>query len=71
MDTKTYENVTVKKEEDSVILSTPSMTRPLIMSRGTFRTIVAANVKEGMRGNSEPGQTITQIFDSVTPWEEV
>ena len=69
MDIKTYDIVTVKKEKDSVIFIDPEHCFP--MKRSIFRQIVAANMKEVMRGNSELGQTITQIFDSVTPWEEV
>ena len=67
MDIKTYDIVTVKKDEDIVIFTDPL--RNFIMTRKVFRAIVADNVKEVMRGNSE--QTISQILDNGTPWEEV
>ena len=50
MNTKTYDNVTVKEEKGSVILITPSMTSPLIMSRKTWRSILADKCKSIMRG---------------------
>lgn len=68
MNTKTYNDVTVKKERNSVILTKPGMTRPLIMARETFRAIVADNAKEAMRGNSEP-DNVTLTLDSGIPWD--
>lgn len=67
MDIKTYDDVTVKKEKDSVIFIDAEHCFP--MKYSTFRQIVCANVKEVMQG--EPEQTISQILDNGTPWEEV
>jgi len=52
MNIKTYDDVTVKKEKDSVVLTNPERCFP--MKRSTWRAIVADNVKEVMRGNSKP-----------------
>ena len=67
MDTKTYDNVTVKEEKGSVILITPSMTSPLIMAHKTWRAIVADNVKSVMKGNSHiDADNITTPVDNIT-----
>ena len=71
MTDKKYGDVMVRQEHGQVILSKPSMTKPLIMKRSTFRAIVADNVKSVMKPNDEPEQTVSQILDNGTPWEEV
>ena len=58
---KTYDNITIKEEGDNVIITTPSMTRPLIIPYETWRKIIADNVKKVMRGDN-----VTQSPDSVT-----
>ena len=64
---KTYDNVTIREEKDSVILTTPSMTRPLIISRETWRAIIADHVKKVMRGNSTTyTDNVTESPDSTT-----
>jgi len=59
---KTYDNITIKEEKDNVILTTPSMTKPLIIPHDIWRAIVADNVKKVMRGNDN----ITESVDSTT-----
>ena len=51
MDIKSYDDVVLKKEDDTVVLvNTFSQVR---MKRETFRKIVAAHAKDVMRGNGE------------------
>lgn len=61
MDTKTYDNVTVRKEKDSVIFIDAEHCFP--MKRSTFRAIVCANVREV----SKPWEdNATTAIDSTT-----
>jgi len=65
---KTYDNVTIKEEKDNVILSTPSMTMPLIIPREVWRAIVADHVKDVMKGEPRP-DNVTITYDSGIPWD--
>ena len=65
MNIKTYDDVTVKKEKDSVVLINPERCFP--MKRSTWRAIVADNVKEVMRGNND---SVTESVDSITGEED-
>ena len=62
---KTYDTITVKKGKDGVVISNPET--HIVMKRSVFRSIVADNVKEVMKGNSHiDADNITTPVDSVT-----
>lgn len=66
MDTKIYDEVTVKKEKDSVIFTNPEQCFP--MKRSIFYLIVADNVKGVMKPDSEP-ENITITYGNSIPWD--
>ena len=67
MTDKKYGDVMVRQEHGQVILSKPSMTNPLIMSRDTFMAIVADNVKSVMKPNDEPWNDVPEPYVYHSP----